>query len=336
MKKIILTLAFISFLNSQNLKKIEEEIIEFYKKISPSIFELKFKNYWITGFSFERGRLITILPETEEGEEIYFYDKEGNEYTGKIEGWDEVTHIALIKTEENFNIPEFSKFVQNFPKLAISFSIKGKGNFLILSIYDERKGKIFIEGDIPSSFSGAPILNSEGKIIGILRGKRFSLDIFESLDIEEFKEKHPYIFHPKLEKPDFFYKTIGYTYDYILKRVNLIKEKGKVYEGFLGILIDYKEDEGIYIKKILDNSPAEKADLKEGDVILSYAGNKYKDIKEFVDDVKNTTPGSEVKMEIKRKGEIKNIKVKVGKREKFYKIKLKERFKDLFKEWFEE
>ncbi|MEO0270055.1 MAG: hypothetical protein ABIN73_09985, partial [candidate division WOR-3 bacterium] len=62
MKKFILSLIFINLLNSQNLKKIEDEIIELYKKISPSIFELKFKNLWSTGFSFEKNRIITILP----------------------------------------------------------------------------------------------------------------------------------------------------------------------------------------------------------------------------------------------------------------------------------
>ncbi|MEO0292567.1 MAG: S1C family serine protease [candidate division WOR-3 bacterium] len=336
MKKITLTLIFINLLNSQNLKKIEDEIIEFYKKVSPSIFELKFKNLWSTGFSFEKNRIITILPEVEEGENIYFYDIEGKEYKGEIEGWDESTHIALIKTEENLKVPEFSKFEHNFPKLLISFSIKGKGNFLLLTVYDEKKGKIFIEGNVPPSFSGAPILNTEGKIVGILRGKRVSFEIFESIDIEELKEKHPFILYPESKLSEFPYKTIGYTYDHILKRVNLIKEKGKIYEGFLGVLIDYKEKEGIYIKRILKDSPAEKAGLNEGDIILSYAGNEYKDLKDFVDDVKNTTPGSEVKMEIKRNDEIKTVKVKIGKREKGYKIKLKEKLKDLFKDWFEE
>ncbi len=334
-RKFFFLFILINFLNSQTLKKLEEEIDLLYGKISPSIFEIKFKNFWVTGFSFEKNRVITILPEVERGEIIYFYDEKGKEYKGEIEGWDEYTHIALIKTEEDLMTGEFSKFDYNFPKLVISFSIKGKGSFLLLSIYDEKKGEIFIEETISPSFSGAPILNTEGKIIGILRGKKLTFDVLEDIDIEMLKIKHPQFLYVEPGNKDIYFKTIGYTYDYVLKRVNLIKEKGEIYEGFLGILLDYDEDKGIYIKKVLEDSPAEKGGLEEDDIIISYNDNQYENIRDFVEDVKNTPPETEVKIKIKREGEIKTLNIKIGKREKKFKIKWKNKLEDLLKEWFE-
>lgn len=311
------------------LKKLEEEIQEIYKKINPSLFELKFKNLWTTGFSFDKERLITILPQVEENESILFFDKDGNEYKGEIEGWDEFTKIAIIKTTKELRIPEFAKFDENLPKIALSFSLKGKGSFLILPIYEENNGKIFIETKIPPSFSGAPIVNHEGKIFGILRGGKIDFDIIEKIETKKLKEKLPYFYY-QFNLP---HTTIGYTYDYILKRVNLMKEKGKIYEGFLGILVDYKEGEGLKVNKVLQNSPAEKAGLREDDIIVSYDEKKYHNVKDFVYDVKSTPSNSEVKMEIKREGVIKTIKVKLGRKEKKFKIKHEKKFKDLLKLW---
>ncbi|MEN3045768.1 MAG: S1C family serine protease [Candidatus Hydrothermales bacterium] len=329
MKKIFIFLIIINSLNSQILKKIEEEIQEIYKKINPSLFELKFKNLWITGFTLDKERIITILPYVEEDESIIFFDKDGNKYRGEIEGWDEFTRIAVIKTTRELKIPEFAEFDKNLPKIALAFSLKGKGSFLILPIYEENNGKILIETKISPSFSGAPIVNHEGKIIGILRGAKIDFELIEKIEKEKLKEKLP-LFYYQFSLPHI---SIGYTYDYIKKRVNLIKERGKVYEGFLGILVDFKEGEGIKINKVLRDSPAEKAGLKEDDIIVSYNEKKYWNVKDFINDVKSTPSNSEVKMEIKRDGKIKSIIVKVGKKEKKFKLKREKRIRDLLKIW---
>ena len=351
MKKLFLILISLNFLLSQNLKKLDEEIRGIYKKISNSIFDIKLSHFYSTGFAFEKERIITILPEVEEGETVTVYQKNGEKFYGKIEGWDELTHIAVIKTEKNLKVPEFSKFEHLFPQLVLSFSLKGYGNFIMLSIYDEKGGKIYLEGDTPPSFSGAPVVNTRGKIIGILRGKKYSFDILQDIEWKKFYEKKEEdgvtnykkykmflpekYFLPELYYHEVSFKTVGYTYDYIIKRVNLIKEKGKIYPGFLGILIDYEDGVGIYIKRVLDGSPAEEAGLRKGDVIISFAGKEYDNLMEFVDAVKNTPAGTEVKMEIKRNNEIKDIKVKIGKRGKHFGRNFEEEFKKFFKKWFE-
>jgi len=351
MKKLFFLLLFSNLLLSQTLRKLDKEIRQIYAKISNSLFDIKLRHFYSTGFAFEKKRIITILPEVEEGETVTVYNREGEKFYGKIEGWDELTHIAVIKTQKDLKVPEFSKFSHIFPQLVLSFSLKGRGNFIIFSVYDERDGKIYIEGNTPPSFSGAPLINSGGKIIGILRGKKYSFEILQDIDwekfykneeekgIEDYRKYRMFLpgkyFLPELYYHEVSFKTVGYTYDYIIKRVNLIKEKGKIYPGFLGIIIDYEEGVGIYIKRVFENSPAEEAGLRKGDVILSFGGREYDNLTDFVDAVKNTPAGSEVKMEIKRNGEVKDIKVKLGKRGKHSGKNFEEEFKKFFKKWFE-
>jgi len=323
MKKLLLILLFSNLFPVETLKKLDEEIREIYVKISESLFDIKLRHFYSTGFVFEKERIITILPEVEEGETVVIYTRDGEKFYGKIEGWDELTHIGIIKAEKNLKVPEFSKFEPTFPQLVFSFSLKGQGNFIMLPVYNEKDGKIYLEGNIPPSFSGAPLVNTEGKIIGILRGKKYSFYIPKKFSL------------PELYYHELSFKTLGYTYDYIIKRVNLIKEKGKIYKGFLGIIIDYEEEIGIYIKRVLENSPAEKAGLRKGDIILSFGGKKYENPMEFVEAVKEIPPGSEVRMEIKRNDKIEEIKVKIGKRERDLRENFKEEIKGIFKKWFE-
>ncbi len=334
MKKLFFILLLSNVLFSQVLKKIDEEIREIYGKISESLFDIKIRHFYSTGFAFEKNRIVTILPEVEE-ETVILYDRKGEKFYGEVEGWDELSHIALIKTERDLKLSEFSKFEHIFPQLLFSFSLKGYGNFIMLSVYEEKGGKIYLEGNVPPSFSGAPLLNSEGKIVGILRGKKYSFDILHGGDWKGFFEKYEKNFLPEIYYNEVSFKTLGYSYDYILKRVNLIKERGKIHSGFLGIIIDYEEGIGIYVKKVLEDSPAEEAGLKKGDIILSFGGKNYDNIREFVDAVKNTPPGTEVKMEIKRNEEIKDIKVKIGKRKKYHKENFEKELKRFFKKQFE-
>ncbi len=247
MRIFLFLLISFNLISAQELEKIEKEIRSIYKKISNSIFEIKFNRFYSTGFVFEKNVVITILPEVDTGEEVLLINNE-KKIKGKIKGWDELTHIAIIEVNEDLPVPDFEKFERKFPQLALCFSLKGKGNFLFFSIYDEKSGKLYLDGVFPPGFSGAPIVDTKGKIIGILRGKAFAFENFE-----QFFNKKLRNFEPFFYLYDISYKIKGYTYSCILKRVNLMKERGKVYPGFLGIVIDYKEGKGIYIRKVLKN-----------------------------------------------------------------------------------
>lgn len=101
-------------------------------------------------------------------------------------------------------------------------------------------------------------------------------------------------------------------------------EKSKTRAGWLGVSIrDVTEDvrkenklpseDGAYIVDVVDESPADSAGLKKGDVIVEFGGRKIYDADDLSKAVKRTEPGSRVPLVILRDGERKTIQVVVGK-----------------------
>jgi serine protease Do len=63
-----------------------------------------------------------------------------------------------------------------------------------------------------------------------------------------------------------------------------------------------KEDYGVEITRVEDNSPAEKAGVKAGDVVLEYNGQRVEGMEQFGRLVRETPPGREVKLTVSRNG----------------------------------
>lgn len=91
--------------------------------------------------------------------------------------------------------------------------------------------------------------------------------------------------------------------------------------GFLGIeahnisdqMLDYFEVKyGVLIEKVLDDSPAEKAGLKAGDVIISIEGRKIEDYSDLIRTLNYYNPKEKIAVKYMRKGSEKNTKVVLG------------------------
>jgi len=63
-----------------------------------------------------------------------------------------------------------------------------------------------------------------------------------------------------------------------------------------------KEDYGVEITHIEEGSPAEKAGVKPGDVVLEYNGQRVEGMEQFGRMVRETPPGREIKLTISRDG----------------------------------
>ncbi len=81
--------------------------------------------------------------------------------------------------------------------------------------------------------------------------------------------------------------------------------------GVLGIALK-DADEGATIEKVLPGSPAEKADLKKGDIVLKLDGEAVSNRVDLVTQVKRRQPGCEVTLTVKRGDEELEIKVKLA------------------------
>lgn len=94
-------------------------------------------------------------------------------------------------------------------------------------------------------------------------------------------------------------------------------------QGWLGVGIqdvtpkfarekDLKIKEGAYINSVSEDSPADSAGFKEGDVITEFNGKKIETSEDLMDAVRETPPGTKATAKIVRNGENKSIAVNVG------------------------
>lgn len=102
----------------------------------------------------------------------------------------------------------------------------------------------------------------------------------------------------------------------------LIKS-GKVVRGYLGVVIQpltaelahsfgMDQSKGILVAEVAKDSPAEKAGLKQGDIIVEYRGKAVNDIGDFRNRVSLTPPGSHENLVLLRDGARKTFKVTIG------------------------
>lgn len=145
---------------------------------------------------------------------------------------------------------------------------------------------------INSGNSGGALINSDGKVIGIntlklsgtgVEGIGFAIPINSATDvISQLKD------HQKVLRP-----YIGIT------GINLDEQTAK----------KYKLEVGVYIKSVEDFSPAEKASLKAGDVIIKADGKSITTMDEL-NEIKNSHQiGDTMTLTVNRNGNNKDISV---------------------------
>ncbi len=75
---------------------------------------------------------------------------------------------------------------------------------------------------------------------------------------------------------------------------------------------DLSVSEGAYISNVIENSPAEEAGIKEGDVITKFDGNTIEDSDDLTKAVRKTKPKTEVKIEVARRSDHKTLTATIG------------------------
>ncbi|MCX6136003.1 MAG: PDZ domain-containing protein [Ignavibacteriales bacterium] len=87
-----------------------------------------------------------------------------------------------------------------------------------------------------------------------------------------------------------------------MKRVEIRKSIGQPTGAWLGVGLDNAEEPhaGARVTEVIDNSPADSAGIKEGDVITKFNGRDVKDAEDLVRAVQQQKPGVKVTVEILR------------------------------------
>jgi serine protease Do len=234
---------------------------------------------------------------------------DGKELVGKVQGTDPKTDLAVVHVEAQ-NLPvavlgDSDKLQVGEWAIAIGspfgleetvtvgvISAKGRTG-LGTGTYED-----FLQTDasINPGNSGGPLVNIDGEVIGI----------------------NAMIIQPG--------QGIGFAIPINLAKTIMIEliKQGKVIRPWVGIGIqdlnpelmksfDVKEKEGALVSQVYEGSPAEKAGLKVGDIVVEIDGKKIKNSQDVVHEVLKKEVGQKVEIEIIREG--KPMKVPVTTRE---------------------
>lgn len=235
---------------------------------------------------------------------VYLYNDE-TEYAGTIIGTDEQTDLAVIKIDktgltaaelgdsDSVQVGEFAMAIGNPLGMQSSVS-SGTISAVNRSVTSDNVTYKLIQTDaaINSGNSGGALVNSQGQVIGIntlkmsgsgIEGMGFAIPINSTKDIysqliQYNKVKRPYI---GISGRDLDAETA--------KANNLV--------------------EGVYVLSVEEFSAAEKARIKNGDVITQIDGKDIKTMDEL-NEIKNShSIGDEITLKISRSGKEKEIKL---------------------------
>jgi len=283
---------------------------EFFERFFGDIPQREFRQKSLgSGFIISKdGYILTNNHVVEKATEIRVRLLNKEQFEAKVIGRDPKTDIALIKIKANHSLSAATLGDSDALRvgdwvIAIGNPF-GLGHTVTVGIISAKERIIgagpydnFLQTDaaINPGNSGGPLVNLEGEVVGIntaivaqAQGIGFAIPI-------------------NMAK-------------YILSQ---LKERGKVMRGWLGVMIQevtpeiahalgLKEVKGALVADVTPGSPADKADIRRGDVIIEYNGKKIEEMNELPRLVANTPVGKSVPIKIWRNGKIKQLTVKVG------------------------
>ncbi|MFC6672154.1 Do family serine endopeptidase [Marinobacterium aestuariivivens] len=263
------------------------------------------------GLLSDRTYILTNNHVVENAEDIEVTFQDGRQFDAVVTGRDPQSDLAVIEIavggmpeldwadSQTLEVGEWvvaigNPFGLNHTLTVGVVSAKGRTS-LGINDYED-----FIQTDaaINPGNSGGPLVNLEGKVVGI------NTAIFSRSG---------------------GYMGVGFAIPSNLARVisSQLIEDGEVTRGYLGVVIqqltaDLAESfgiepgRGVVIAQVSDGSPAQRAGLRQGDVVLSYRGEPVTDVGNFRNRVSLTPPGTGASLTVLRDGERKLLSVTIG------------------------
>ena len=237
---------------------------------------------------------------------------DGRQLPAKLIGVDSSTDIGVIKVDgegfdfvdlgnsDDLEVGEFiiaigSPFQLQATVTVGVVSATGRQNLSITDFED------FIQTDaaINPGNSGGPLLNLSGEVIGI-----------NTAIVSRTGGGHigiGFAIPSNMAKP-------------IMQQ---IINNGSVVRGYLGVALqpldqdmadafNLDRPEGALVAEVVKNSPAEKAGLKQGDIILQYNNTPVKSIGSFRNELSMLQPGTKLTLKVNRSGKTMTLRATLG------------------------
>jgi serine protease Do len=270
-----------------------------------------------SGFIMSRdGYIVTNNHVVEDADQIKVKLANGKEYDAKVIGRDPKTDLALVKIDgvsdlhalpmgnsDDLKVGSWVVAIGSpfgLEQTVTAGIVSAKGRVIGSGPYDN-----FIQTDasINPGNSGGPLINTKGEVVGIntaivaeAKGIGFAIPINMAKDIA-----------PQLQ------------------------EKGHVTRGWFGVSIQemtpelaksfgLKEKKGALVSAVIPGSPAEKAGIEQGDIIVEFDGKPVADSQDLPRMVASTPVGKSVNIKLWRNEKTFDRQAKVGEMEETVEI----------------
>lgn len=285
-----------------------EEFFEQFKEHQPTPKKNRKRPLGIgSGFIISAdGYVVTNYHVIKEADEITVTLAEGQEYEAELKGSDRKTDLALLKINSKKELPFVNWGDDGDSRvgdwvLAIGnpFGLGGTATTGIISArgrdiqsgpYDDY---IQVDAAINRGNSGGPLFNLNGQVIGI---------------------------NTAIYSPNGGSVGIGFSIPSSMaqKVIQQLKETGQVERGWIGVQIQELNDElaegfnrknnhGALVSSIVPDTPASKGGIQAGDIILSFDGEKIKEMRDLPKLVAQTEVGKKVDVAVWRDGKMQTL-----------------------------
>jgi len=266
----------------------------------------------------EDGYILTNNHVIKNAEEIKVKLFDESEFQAKVLGFDSETDIALIKIDANKKLPFAS--LGDSSRVKVGSWVLAIGNpfghnHTVTKGLVSAKGRVlpevssyndFIQTDasINQGNSGGPLIDIHGNVIGINTAidPRGQGSIGFSIPIDEAKKILPRLAEGKTIVHESGWLGVG------------LENLSPIIARHLGI---DENQTGVVVNEVQKNSPADKAGIKNYDIITKYNNKDIRNPGELAFQVKRTKPGSKVKIEVLRSGKKRNIELIIESRVAF-------------------
>jgi serine protease Do len=267
-----------------------------------------------SGFLISKeGHVVTNNHVVEHATKITVTMQDGREFKAELIGKDKLTDLAVLKIEDDKDFPHVS-FAENV-KLRVGdwvvavgnpFGLGGTATAGIVSATGREIGSstyndfIQVDASINRGNSGGPTFDLYGNVVGV---------------------------NSQILSPTGGNIGIGFAIPARIaaKVTRELIDKGKITRGYLGVNIQsidqdiadsegLKSRDGALVARVVEDSPAEKAGFKTGDIVLRLDGKPIKDSRDLTQKVGELFVGHKAKFVILRNGKRKNLTVNIGKR----------------------
>jgi serine protease Do len=233
------------------------------------------------------------------------------EFRGRLIGADQRTDVAIVKVDATglptVSVGDSSRLRVGEWVMAIGspFALENTVTAGIVSAKGRDTGEYvpFIQTDVainPGN-SGGPLINLRGEVIGINSMIYSRSGGFQGI-------------------------SFAIPMDEAMRVGDQLRASGRVQRGFLGVQpgavtkdvaesLGLKAPEGAVIERVLPNTAAERAGLREGDVILRFDGKPVEKHTDLPRIVGNTKPGQKVAVQVWRNGASREFSLTLGESE---------------------